>query len=149
MLFRSFQVHLLGDRDASGARSEARQRTKTGEAEERHALGTTVGETSRGGTQHQTIDEFAVTRAGVIATDDVEGAKLECGDLDWPADKGLLAWEKVWDIAPIVAGLLPGRRSDDEITLYESQGIGLQDVAAAALVYERAKAKGIGTPLPF
>jgi ornithine cyclodeaminase/alanine dehydrogenase-like protein (mu-crystallin family) len=98
---------------------------------------------------HREIDEFAVTRAGVIATDDVEGARLECGDLDWPADKGMLAWEKVWDIAPIVAGLLPGRRSEDEITLYESQGIGLQDAAAAALVYERAKAKGIGTPLPF
>jgi alanine dehydrogenase len=95
------------------------------------------------------LDEHVVTRAGVIATDDVEGAKLECGDLDSPADRGLLAWEKVWDLSHIVAGLLPGRRSDDDITLFESQGIGLEDVAAAALVYERAKEKGIGTPLPF
>ena len=98
---------------------------------------------------HRELDEHAVTRCGVIATDDIEGAKLECGDLDWPADKGMLAWEKVWDLAHIVAGVMPGRRSDEEITLFESQGIGLEDAAAAALVYERAKERGIGTALPF
>jgi alanine dehydrogenase len=95
------------------------------------------------------LDEAAVTRCGMIATDDIEGAKLECGDLNWPAERGMIAWEKVCDIAPIVAGMMAGRRSDDEITLFESQGIGLEDVAAAALVYERAVARGIGTKLPF
>jgi len=95
------------------------------------------------------LDEHAVTRAGTIATDDIEGAKLECGDLDWPADRGLISWEKVVDVSPIVAGLMPGRRSEDEITLFESQGIGLEDVAAAALVYERAVQRGIGTKLPL
>ena len=95
------------------------------------------------------LDEVAVTRAGLIATDDIEGAKLECGDLSWPVDRGLIAWEKVYDLAPIVAGLMPGRRSEDEITLFESQGIGLEDVAAAALVYERATERRIGVALPF
>ncbi len=95
------------------------------------------------------LDETAVTRAGMIATDDIEGATLECGDLSWPVERGLMAWEKVYDIAPIVAGLMPGRRSDDEITLFESQGIGMEDAAAAALVYERARERGMGTALPF
>jgi alanine dehydrogenase len=95
------------------------------------------------------LDEVAVTRAGTIATDDVDGAKLECGDLAWPVERGLLAWEKVYELAPIVAGRMPGRRSDDEITLFESQGIALEDVAASALIYERAVERGIGSPLPF
>jgi ornithine cyclodeaminase/alanine dehydrogenase-like protein (mu-crystallin family) len=95
------------------------------------------------------LDEAAVVKAGLIATDDIEGAKLECGDLSWPVDRGLIAWEKVYDIAPIVAGLMAGRRSEEEITLFESQGIGLEDVAAAALVYERARQRAIGTALPF
>jgi len=95
------------------------------------------------------LDEVAVTRAEVIAADDIEAAKLESGDLNWPIEKGILAWEKVYELAPIVAGFMAGRRSDDDITLFESQGIGLEDVAAAAVVYERARERGIGTPLPF
>jgi len=95
------------------------------------------------------LDTVAVTRAGTIAADDVEAAKLESGDLNWPIEAGLMSWEKVFELGPIVAGRMPGRVSDDEITLFESQGIGLEDVAAAALVYERARERGIGIELPF
>jgi ornithine cyclodeaminase/alanine dehydrogenase-like protein (mu-crystallin family) len=98
---------------------------------------------------HRELDETAVTRAGMIAADDVEAAKLESGDLAWAVERALLAWSKVYELAPIVAGLMPGRRSEDEITLFESQGIALEDVAAAAVVYERAVQRGLGVPLPF
>jgi ornithine cyclodeaminase/alanine dehydrogenase len=95
------------------------------------------------------LDEVAVTRAGTIAVDDIEAAQLESGDLAWPIEAALMSWGKVCELAPIVAGLLPGRRSEGEITLFESQGIALEDVAAGSLVYERAKERGIGAPLPF
>lgn len=95
------------------------------------------------------LDEVAVSRAGTIATDDLEGAKVECGDLMWPIERGMITWEKIRELAPIVAGLMPGRRSEDEITLFESQGIALEDVAAGAVVYERARERGIGADLPF
>jgi ornithine cyclodeaminase/alanine dehydrogenase-like protein (mu-crystallin family) len=95
------------------------------------------------------LDEVAVSRAGTIAADDVRGARLECGDLMWPIERALIAWEKVYELAPIVAGLMPGRRAADEITLFESQGVALEDVAAASVVYERARERGIGVPLPF
>jgi ornithine cyclodeaminase/alanine dehydrogenase-like protein (mu-crystallin family) len=95
------------------------------------------------------LDEIAVTRAGMIAVDDLGAAELECGDLAWPIEKGLLSWSKVKELGDIVAGLMPGRRAPDEITLFESQGLALEDVAAARLVYERALERGIGTPLPF
>ena len=61
----------------------------------------------------------------------------------------MMSWDKVYELAHIVAGLMPGRRSEDEITLFESQGIALEDVAAGSLVYERAREQGIGTALPF
>lgn len=95
------------------------------------------------------IDEVAVTRAGVIAADDLEAAKLESGDLNWPIEGALMSWDKVYELAHIVAGLMPGRRSEDEITLFESQGIALEDVAAASLVYERARQRQLGVSLPF
>ena len=42
------------------------------------------------------------------------------------------------ELAELVAGSKPGRTGDDQITLFDSTGTGLQDVAAAALIYERA-----------
>jgi len=95
------------------------------------------------------LDEVAVTRAGTIAADDIEAAKLESGDLRWPIEAALMSWDKVYEVAHIVAGFAPGRHNEDEITLFESQGIALEDVAAGKLVYERALERGLGTPLPF
>ena len=48
-------------------------------------------------------------------------------------------------LAELVAGKKPGRRDDTAITLFDSSGMGLQDVAAAAAVYRRAHAAGAGT----
>jgi ornithine cyclodeaminase/alanine dehydrogenase-like protein (mu-crystallin family) len=44
----------------------------------------------------------------------------------------------------IVAGLAPGRLSDDEIIVFDSTGVAIEDVAAAAVVYERAEGTGAG-----
>jgi alanine dehydrogenase len=95
------------------------------------------------------VDEVAVSRAAVIAADDLEAARLESGDLDWAVQAALISWDKVYELSHVVAGLAPGRRSADDITLFESQGIALEDVAAGSVVYERAKERGIGASLPF
>ena len=49
----------------------------------------------------------------------------------------------------MVTGQAAGRNSPEDITLFESQGIGLEDVAAAAHIFQRAQAEGVGVPLPF
>jgi ornithine cyclodeaminase len=49
------------------------------------------------------------------------------------------------EIGELVAGLRPGRSSDEQITLYKSVGVGVQDAAAAALVLARARERGMGT----
>jgi alanine dehydrogenase len=95
------------------------------------------------------LDDAAVTRCSIIATDAKDQAKLECADLAVPIGLGLLDWDPVLELGQVVTGRAPGRTSANDITLFESQGIALEDVVAAAHIFERAKAEGAGEPLPF
>ena len=70
------------------------------------------------------------------------------GDLHHALAAGVMQRSDVHaELADLVAGRRPGRRSAEEITIFDSTGTALQDVAAAALVYERAGAKGLGMPV--
>jgi ornithine cyclodeaminase/alanine dehydrogenase-like protein (mu-crystallin family) len=91
------------------------------------------------------IDEVAVTRADVIAADSVEQAKIECGDLIAVVETGKLSWESVRELSDIVAAGFD--RAPEAITLFESQGIAIEDVAAAKVVYERGREQGRGRNL--
>ncbi len=53
------------------------------------------------------------------------------------------------ELSEVVAGTKPGRRSPEEIIIFDSTGTALQDVAAAAAVYEKARSAGIGHLLHF
>ncbi len=53
-------------------------------------------------------------------------------------------WSTVQPLSHVVAGIVAGRSSPQEITLFESQGLGLDDVAAASRVLELAPERGIG-----
>ena len=55
----------------------------------------------------------------------------------------------VTEIGEVIAGQKPGRQSADEITLYKSTGLAVEDAAAAGLVYERARREGAGKKLPL
>jgi len=90
------------------------------------------------------LDETAVRRSAVIAVDDVEQAKIEAGDLIWAYERKAFRWEQVVELGTIAAGKAPGRPNADAVTLFESQGIGSEDVAAAMHVYKKAVAQGIG-----
>ncbi len=67
-------------------------------------------------------------------------------DIRVATEEGLITEDHVTtEIGELVAGTKPGRRSDDQLTLYKSVGIAAQDVAAAALVLRAARDRGIGT----
>jgi alanine dehydrogenase len=55
----------------------------------------------------------------------------------------------VTEIGEVIAGVKPGRTSHDEITLYKSTGLAVEDAATARLVYDAARANGVGTTLPL
>ena len=90
------------------------------------------------------LDAGAVLKAGLVVADSREQAKVECGDLAGPVRDGKLRWEGVRELGEIVAGKVPGRRSPDEITLFESQGVAMEDVAVCATLLRRAEAEGAG-----
>jgi len=93
------------------------------------------------------LDGEAVARSARIAVDNLEQAKQECGDLIAAAESGRVSWDRVVELGEIVAGDAPGRASPEEVTLFESQGIAAEDVAAMKLAYDRARALGIGEEL--
>ena len=79
---------------------------------------------------------FVDSRASVVA---------EAGDLVVPLQAGELAAAHIQaEVGEVFAGTHPGRTHPDEITLFESVGLAVEDVAAAKLAYERALARGIG-----
>ena len=75
---------------------------------------------------------------------------LKIGDLHHAVSEGFASAESVHaELADIVAGKASGRTSQEEITIFDSTGIAVEDAAAAALVYEKAKHAGVGTTFSF
>jgi ornithine cyclodeaminase/alanine dehydrogenase-like protein (mu-crystallin family) len=86
-----------------------------------------------------------VAKARVVV-DSREAALKEAGDLLAPVATGLVSAEQLSDeLGEVITGAKPGRTSPDQITLYKSVGIALQDMAVAKLVYDRALEAGVGT----
>jgi alanine dehydrogenase len=70
------------------------------------------------------------------------------GDLHHALNLELLAKADVHaELGEVITGMKAGRTSEDEIIIFDSTGTALQDVAAAAMVYERAVSAGIGTAI--
>ena len=90
-----------------------------------------------------------MTRSELIVVDDLEQAKVECGDLMWLEARGSFRWDMAHELRDVVAGRIPGRLSTEGVTLFESMGVALEDIAAADLVYRKAREQGIGVELPF
>ena len=93
------------------------------------------------------IDTRAITACDIVAVDDVEQAKSECGELMRAADIGRFSWDLAVPIHQIVGGKVSGRDSDSQITLFESQGLALEDIAACERIVKLARDNGIGLPL--
>jgi ornithine cyclodeaminase len=94
------------------------------------------------------LDGEAVTRALVVV--ETRGAALApapsgSNDLRWAIRDGLIGEEHIHaEIGELISGARPGRTSPDQITLYKSVGVAVQDAVAAHLVLEAAEQQGVG-----
>ena len=89
------------------------------------------------------LDPELLKRAKIIV-DDLEQAS-HSGEINVPLAKGIITREDIWaELGDVIAGLKPGRTSPDDITIFDSTGLAIQDAVTAALAYKKALEKGIG-----
>ncbi len=93
------------------------------------------------------LDEATISRADVVVADDIDQARIECGEFMMASASGALLWERVRELCQVVAGRVAGRTSSRDITLFKSLGMALWDVAVAKAVYDKAADRGVGTRL--
>lgn len=93
--------------------------------------------------------EPALMASATVVADVIDQAET-MGDLHHALRAGVMTSRDVrGDLAGLVAGTVRGRSSDAEITIFDSTGSALQDVASAASVYQKALAGGAGSLLPL
>jgi ornithine cyclodeaminase len=111
--------------------------------------GTHVNAVGSSGTWARELDVETVTDASLFV-DRRESALNESGELIAALEAGAIGPEHILaELGEVLVGSHPGRTRDDELTLFKSLGLAVEDLAAAELVVARARAEGIGTEVEF
>lgn len=95
------------------------------------------------------VDVVAVRRSTVIVVDSKDQARIEAGDFVQALEDGSIHWSTVHELGQIIVGRFPGRTHPEDVTLFKSLGIAVEDIAVAARVYEKAKQAGLGTEVAW
>lgn len=96
----------------------------------------------------QELSEAAVKRCDLITVDAVPTALAEAGDLLPLLEKGKLHSRQLVELGDVIIGRHAGRSSAGQITLFESQGMAIQDLAVGLRVLAAAEAAGLGQEIP-
>ncbi|SYZ72291.1 Ornithine cyclodeaminase [Candidatus Zixiibacteriota bacterium] len=90
------------------------------------------------------LDTEIIRRSRIVA-DSYEACLKEAGDIMIPIQEGVITKEQMYaELGEIIIGKKPGRGNASEITIFKSNGLAIQDAAAAKLVYDKAKKAGVG-----
>lgn len=92
--------------------------------------------------------EAALLAKSTVFTDEV-AQSVSIGEAQHAVAQGLISESDVNEIGAVINGTHPGRNSDDEITLFDGTGVGLQDLAVAASVVDLAVEKGVAIEVDF
>lgn len=95
------------------------------------------------------IDTETVKRCGIVVVDSRDVARKESGDLLPAYEDGLLYWENTPELGEIIIGQRPGRTQAEQIILFESHGMAVQDIYTGMHVLSLARSRGMGRELPM
>jgi ornithine cyclodeaminase/alanine dehydrogenase len=95
------------------------------------------------------LDAVALRRCTNIVVDSKDQARIEAGDFQQAMEDGSLRWTEVRELGQVIVGRHTGRKHPQDITLFKSLGIAVEDVAVAARVYAKAVAENVGTRLDW
>ena len=92
------------------------------------------------------LDPAVLPRASKIYCDSVDAVLAESGDLLIPLKDGTITREDVTgELGQVAEGAIPGRENDEEIIVFESVGVAVQDLCAAKVILAKAESAGAGT----
>lgn len=90
------------------------------------------------------LDSVTIQRSKVVV-DSRNAALAEAGDLVIPMREGIVASNHIWaELGEVLIGKRPGRMNDQEVTVFKSVGIAIQDATVGCLAFNRAREKGLG-----
>lgn len=95
----------------------------------------------------QEVEPALLARASIF-TDEV-AQSVTLGEAQHAIAQGLIKESDITTLGEVIEGTHPGRKSDDEITLFDGTGVGLQDLAVAAAAVDLAVSKGVATDVDF
>ena len=95
------------------------------------------------------VGEDVLKASKTIVVDSRESALKEAGDLLPALEKGRLAERTLVELGDVLIGRHAGRGAPDEITLFESQGMAIQDISLAVRLEALARERGLGVELPY
>lgn len=108
--------------------------------------GTHIDSISNGDTNRtrEELDAETFSRSDLIYVTSKPTVTINESDVFRMARDGVISWDSVYEFGDLLLGRAPLRNSEQQITLYKLQGLGIMDIAIAALAYERAKERGLG-----
>lgn len=95
------------------------------------------------------VDVTTIQRADSLICDSVEQCRLEAGDFVPAIEAGITDWPLMHELADLVTGRDTGRALPENITLFKSVGLAIEDIALGAKLLQLARQQGTGTKLPL
>jgi ornithine cyclodeaminase/alanine dehydrogenase len=95
------------------------------------------------------VDAVTLRRCAEVVVDSKDQARLEAGDFQQAFEEGSLHWSDVRELGQVIVGRYAARKHAQDVTLFKSLGIAIEDVAVAARVYARAREEGAGRVLEW
>ena len=95
------------------------------------------------------LDPVTVRRCETIVVDSKDQARIEAGDFVQALEEGSIHWADIHELGQVIVGRYTGRAHPQDVTLFKSLGIAIEDVAVAARVYAAAQAAGIGRTIDW
>ena len=85
-----------------------------------------------------------------VICDQKQACLNEAGDIQIPVEEGVYSSDDIHgELGSVINGTITGRENDEEIALFKSVGLAIQDISCASLVYEQAKEQGVGLEFDF
>jgi ornithine cyclodeaminase/alanine dehydrogenase-like protein (mu-crystallin family) len=90
------------------------------------------------------LEVSVLRKCADVVVDSKDQARLEAGDFTQAIEDGALHWSNIRELGQIIVGRFPVRKHAQDVTLFKSLGIAIEDIAVAGKLYQKAISEGVG-----